>query len=315
MDFLDAMHDGHILSFGLGDWCPPGNFEGWDCPVEITSTACWYADARLMTRVAQILDRTQDEQRFDALATRIKTAFNTSFYDVGLGRYQGDEMTAQACALYEGLVEETEEPRVLASLLTMISEADEHLGVGMLGARYLMNALTEHGASEIALRIATQPSYPGWGHWMERGATTLWETWDGSGSRNHIMFGDISAWFMKTLAGIRPDPTSPGFRRVLISPALVSKLTWVEGSYGSPHGPIRSGWRREGREVRVDLHLPPNTTARVTLPLAPDQEITESGRALGDAEGVTQLERLGEDVILGLGSGDFTFRLKPFPAL
>ena len=81
-----------------------------------------------------------------------------------------------------------------------------------LGAKYLLNALLENGRADVAYRIASQKDLPSWGWWIEQGATTLWEQWNGADSRNHIMFGDISAWFYKALAGINLDPAAPGLQ-------------------------------------------------------------------------------------------------------
>lgn len=100
---------------------------------------------------------------------------------------------------------------------------------GVLGAKYVPRVLAEYGRIDLAYRLLTQTDFPGWGHWLKRGATSLWENWDGSGSRNHIMFGDVSAWMYHFLAGIRPDPEQPGFRHMLISRKFLQLL---------------SGWRR-----------------------------------------------------------------------
>ena len=266
--FLDTMHEDYILRFGLGDWCPPGGFEGWRCPEEITSTATWFHAASLLATISRELGHVTEEARFERLASRIRAAFNAAFYDPDKGQYVGDEMTAQACALFFGLVDESQRARVLEGLIAKITEADEHLGVGMLGARYLMNTLADSGHADLAYRLAVQPTYPGWGHWIAEGASTLWETWDGSGSRNHIMFGDISAWMFKSLAGIKPDDQRPGFERFSIVPAFVADLDWVECEHRSPFGTIGVTWRREGTAVVVELRIPVNTMASVSIPVS-----------------------------------------------
>src|SRR6185295_12037603 len=103
--------------------------------------------------------------------------------------------------------------------------------------------LLDNGRADVAYRIAAQPTAPSWGRWLAQGASTLWESWDGSGSRNHIMFGDVSAWFYRALAGIRPD--APGFKRIRIRPQVVGDLTWARGSYDSVYGRIASEWKLE----------------------------------------------------------------------
>src|SRR5207302_1934274 len=103
--------------------------------------------------------------------------------------------------------------------------------------------LTENGRADVAYGIVSQKTPPGWGAWLEQGATTLWEQWNGNDSRNHIMFGDVSAWMFKALAGINPDPDHPGFKHFIIKPSFVQGLDWIKAKYDSVRGPIRSEWR------------------------------------------------------------------------
>jgi alpha-L-rhamnosidase len=299
--FLDTMHEDHILRFGLGDWCPPGGFEGWFCPLEITSTATWFRAVSLLAAISRELGNTEETERFEHLAGVIRSAFNAAFYDAEIGQYLGGEMTAQACALFYGLVDDDQRKRVLEGLIAKISEANDHVGVGMLGARYLMNTLADAGHADLAYRIAVQPTYPGWGHWIAQGATTLWETWDGSGSRNHIMFGDISAWMFKTLAGISPDEEQPGFQRVHIAPSFVTDLDWVDCEHVSPFGAIRINWWREGVNTIVELRIPANTTARLSIPASPGDHVKCDDPGVPDEVA----SDIGH-VVLELGSGEYT---------
>jgi alpha-L-rhamnosidase len=306
LSFLDTMHEDYILRFGLGDWCPPGGFEGWRCPVEVTSTATWFHAASLLATISRELGHATEAARFESLVSRIRGAFNAAFYDPVAGQYVGDEMTAQACALFYGLVDDDQRARVLEGLIAKITEADEHLGVGMLGARYLMNTLADSGHADLAYRLAVQPTYPGWGHWIAEGATTLWETWDGAGSRNHIMFGDISAWMFKTLAGIKPDSERPGFERICIAPAFVADLDWVECEHRSPLGTIGVAWRRHSSAVIVELVIPVNTTATVSIP------VSQGDRVDCDVPGFPKVptSETGH-VTCELGSGVYTISVTP----
>lgn len=95
--------------------------------------------------------------------------------------------------------------------------------------------------------MACQTTAPSYGDWIRRGATTLWEDWGDGSSRNHIMFGDIAAWFYQYLAGIQIDPAQPGFKHILIRPRPVGDLAWVRAKTESPFGPVASSWRRTAR--------------------------------------------------------------------
>jgi alpha-L-rhamnosidase len=129
-----------------------------------------------------------------------------------------------------------------------------HVATGIFGTKYLLDALSAGGHTDVAYGMVDEPSYPGWGHMLERGATTIWETWTESDdvySQNHPMFGSVNEWFYKWLAGIRPDEGAVGFDRFRIEPSMPAALEWVEASYESVRGTIRSGWRLEGGLIRA----------------------------------------------------------------
>src|SRR5439155_13361542 len=137
----------------------------------------------------------------------------------------------------------------------------------------------DHGRADLAYRIAGQETQPGWGWWIKQGATTLWEQWRGTDSRNHIMYGDILAWFYKTLAGINPDPEVPGFKHFIIKPHVVGDLSFLRASFRSVRGSIKSACMRgdfgpllngKGNLV-VSVDVPANSTATLYVP-AQDKE-------------------------------------------
>ena len=152
---------------------------------------------------------------------------------------------------------------------------------GFLGQKAIFSVLSENNAHEVAYRMITQTTAPGYGDWMKRGATTLWESWSGEGSQNHIMFGDVSAWFYKYLAGIRMEKmdTGPGaFKHFSLHPLLVEGLTSMAASVTSIRGKIESRWTVEGNrfEWKVTI-LPILSQQSIFLPLD-STVITESGR-------------------------------------
>lgn len=139
-----------------------------------------------------------------------------------------------------------------------------------MGCKTILNALTETGNVEQAFRMITQQDYPSWGNWLRQGATTLYENWDYNGlaggySQNHIMYGEIGAWFYKALAGINVDPQNPGFKNVILKPHFVKDLTFVKASYRSPYGLIKSAWERTGNKVVYKVTIPPGAKATLYL--------------------------------------------------
>ena len=125
-----------------------------------------------------------------------------------------------------------------------------HLDTGMLGTYFLLQYLQETGRNDLVYTIMNQTTYPGWGYMLSQGATTLWEQWNGYSSQIHSCFTCPSGWFYQGLAGIRPDPAAPGFKKIIIKPAIVGDLTWVKCHHDSPYGRIVSNWQREGRQLR-----------------------------------------------------------------
>ncbi len=308
VDYLTGMATDHIVSFGLGDWCPPGRkADGHDSPVALTSTSYYYANCRLIARIAGLVGKEDDARRYTDLAEDVKSAFNATFYDREQGCYAGGDQTSQGCALFQGLAEPAEQARVVGALLRAIALHDCHLDCGILGTKYVLNVLGEHGRADVAFALATQTTYPSWGHWIAQGATTLWEDWEGRNSLNHIMFGDISAWLFKVLAGVNPEPAKPGFQRFSIRPHLLGDLTWVEAEHRSLYGRIRCSWRLTERDFHVDVEVPVNTTARVYLPAPGLNAVRESDTPAAEAAGLMREEIEEGRVVLTIGSGLYHF--------
>ena len=263
MDFCATMASDDTLAFGLGDWCPVNT----DTMPEagLTSTAYYFVMATHMATFAHLTGNDDDAEAYGALANRIRRAFNDRYYR-GDGIYAEGQMTALGCALYQGLVEESQRAPVVQRLADAVIANHGRVDFGILGAKYVPRALAANGHIDLAFQLITQPEFPGWVHWLRQGATTLWEDWKGEYSRNHVMFGDISAWMFHYLAGIQPDPEHPGFRQVVIAPHPVGQLDWVRASHRSPQGPITSAWQRDGDVIRGTIALPHGVNGMLKLP-------------------------------------------------
>ena len=120
--------------------------------------------------------------------------------------------------------------------------------------------------------------------------------------------GSVGHWFYAGLAGIRPDPSAPGFKRIMIKPAVVSGLEWVECSYQSPFGKIISNWRKQAGKLVMDVTIPPNTTARVFIPTKDIGSITESGKSVEKSTTVKFLRMEDKTAICEISSGHYVFK-------
>ncbi|MBV9469746.1 MAG: family 78 glycoside hydrolase catalytic domain [Abitibacteriaceae bacterium] len=307
VDYLTSRAQDGIVSIGLGDWVPPGP----TAPVAVTDTGYYYRDALIVAQAASLLGNGADARKYTQLAASIKRAFNAKFFDPKTSSYADGSQTALSCALYQGLVEPQNKEAVLKNLVAAVDKHDGHIFTGILGAKYVMNTLLENGRPDVAYTIATQKTAPGWGNWIERGATTLWEDWGGGSSLNHIMFGDISAWFYKALAGINGDPAAPGFNHFFIKPQVLGDLTWARGEYDSIHGKIVSDWKLQDGQFKLDVTVPVNTTAMVVIPGTDATKIMESSLPLQQASGVKLLRTDNNSTTLAVSSGTYHFTV-PF---
>lgn len=303
VDYLTTRAKDGIVKIGLNDWAP------WKTKTEagITDTAYYYVDTRIVALAAELLGKKEDAQKYTALAASIKAAFNKKFYHADTATYDNGSQTALSCALYQGLVESESKERVLANLVAAVEKSNHHIDTGILGAKYLLNALLENGRADVAYRMVAQKDQPSWGWWLEQGATTLWEQWNGTESRNHIMFGDVSAWFYKALAGIQPDPQAPGFRHFFISPHLVGDLTSARGEYDSIRGKIVSDWKVAKGRIQLRVIVPPNTVATVRVPGCRVEEVSEGRTPASKAGGVTAARETKDGAVFEVGSGEYEF--------
>jgi len=262
VDYLTGKAKNHIVAIGLGDWVPAKTAT----PEKVTSTGYYYRDALIVSKIAALLGKAEDAKKYGDLAQSIREAFNKEFYDPKTGLYAGGTQTAMSCALYHGLVPGDQRQKVLDNLIAMIQKNGGHLDAGILGTKYLIDSLTAGGRADIVYTMATKTDYPSWGRWIAEGATTLWEQWDGNASRNHIMFGHISAWFYQVLGGIMPDSEAVGFKHFIIKPQLLGDVKWVRARHESMYGTIKSSWEIQADKFILKIVVPVNTTATVYVP-------------------------------------------------
>lgn len=263
VDHIDDLYPSGLTSWGLGDWVPVKS----KSPVEFTSTAYYYTDATILAKTAKLLGKTDDYTKYNALAQKIRKAFNDKYLDPQTGIYSKGLQTELSVALFWGLVPENMKATVAANLAKRVEQDNFHLDVGLLGTKAILNALSENGYADVAYRVASQEDFPSWGWWIVNGATTLYENWDINAtrdiSRNHIMFGEIGAWLYKGLGGIHPDEEQPGFRNVILEPHFVAGLDHFEAAHTGPNGRIITSWKKRGNAIDYTITIPANSTATV----------------------------------------------------
>ena len=307
VDYLGSTTRSGMIGWGLGDWLDESaGGAARRAPVAFTSTACYFYTANILSRVAAILDKKDDHAKYASLAESIRRSLNQEFLKPATGLYAADSQTAQALPLAFGIAPESARSLVEKQLVESIAKRHGHVGTGIIGTLYLFHALMQTGRDDLAYTMLTQEDYPGWLHMLNQGGTTVWEAWNGNDSRNHPALGSAGMWLYQGLAGIRP--AAPGFKQIIIKPAVVGKLAWVKASHRSMYGAIRSAWKRDGDRLALDVSIPANTTATVFVPAADAANISEGGKPAAQAEGVSFLRMEGGAAVFAVASGSYAFR-------
>jgi len=310
VDYLTAMAKDNIVEDGFGDWCPPGDNTAMECPPPLTSTALYYFDALLLSKMAKLLGKKEDAQNYANLASAIKTAFIKKFFNQQENTFGCQ--TADAIALYLDLVPEGKYKEIAESLNRDVLEKHKgHMSTGILGSRHLYWALSNYGYDSTAFGILTKTDFPGFAYMFSQGATTFWEALvpaskDGVKpvfSFNHPMQGGFDAWFYYGVVGISPVAEEPGFRKIVLNPHLVNELKWVKAIYDSINGRIVSEWENRKNKFKWHILIPPNTSARVLVPAEDRSSVSEKGKF----KGVKFLGMEDGRAVYEIGSGEYDF--------
>jgi hypothetical protein len=264
LDYLSARANGDIVNFGLGDWYDDLGFGAAKLtPIALTATAFYYEDASIMSSIAALLGKTDDAATYKKLADGILAAFTQKFFNAASDSYATNSQASNAVPLALHMVEPADRAGVLENLMEDFEA--KQTTVGEVCLEFLLEALAESGHSDLIYNAYLSQT-SGYGLQVKLGKTSLTEGWNGGESQDHFMFGELSEWMFSHLAGIQCDPAGPGFRKIVIRPAVVGDLTEVRGSYDSISGKIVSEWERSGPGVRLHVVIPPNTTATIYVP-------------------------------------------------
>jgi hypothetical protein len=313
--YLDGMAKDHIVSYGLSDWAdygpnPPG--ESQLSPRGLTATAIYYQDIVTLERMARVLGKQDDAEKYAKLAGEVRAAFNTKFFHADKNQYERNSQTANAMPLMLGLVEEDRRAAILDNLVKVLHNNKNRVNAGDIGFMYLMRALCDNGRSDVLYDVVCQEEGPGYMWQLKKGATTMTETWDcyPNWSQNHCMLGHAEEWFYRGLAGIRPDPAGPGFKRFVLAPQVVGDLTSAAADYRSMYGKITSVWQRQGDALTLSVTVPANSTATVFIPTQNAASVVEGDKPASQADGVKFLCVEDGAAVYAVSSGSYQFKSK-----
>jgi alpha-L-rhamnosidase len=315
VDYLNE-HSDHFIrdrdrGNDYGDWLSIGA----NTPKDLIGTAFFAYSTHLVAKSYRALGRTGEADKYEQMFEDIKAAFDQRYLAAD-GRLKGNTQCAYAMALKFDLLPDDLRPKAAEYLEADIKAKDEHLSTGFVGVSYLLPVLTEAGDADTAYRLLFQDTFPSWLYPVKHGATTIWERWDGwtpekgfqnpgMNSFNHYSLGSCGEYLFGGIGGIRP--ASPGYKTIMIRPIIRDNLTWARTSYESINGTIATAWKVKGNRLELKVIVPANTTATVCIPATNVGNVTESGKPIGQATGVTFLRQESNTVDLAVGSGTYQF--------
>jgi alpha-L-rhamnosidase len=317
----------HIMTKDkYGDWCvPPETLQLIHAkdPARLTdgkliATAYYYKLLFYMQRFAKLTGNNNDAAEYASLAENIKAAFQKTFYDAEKKYYANNTVTANLLPLYFGICPDSLREIVFEKIYHKIRvENKDHTSTGLIGTQYLFRGLSEYGNTDLAFTLASNTTYPSYGYMIANGATTIWELWNGNtadpnmNSQNHVMMlGDLITWFYENLGGIRTDKEGVGFKKIIMRPSIPTGLEFVEASYKSPYGQIKSSWKKSNGSFEWTVSIPANSSARIMLPAISATGITESGKAISGSGDVKMMGWKDGVATLEVNSGEYVFKSK-----
>ena len=280
VDYITATTKDEFLWTGgehYEDWlgldAPSGSYKG-STRADFIATAFYAHSASLVAKAARVLG--EDASAYEALHGNIVQAFRRTFTEY-------KTQTECVLAAHFGLAED---PQAAADQLAqMVKDAGVQLRTGFVGTPYLLHVLSHFGHTELAYSLLLRTEYPSWLYPVTKGATTVWEHWDGTmpdgsfwsanmNSYNHYAYGSVADWVYGVAAGIRTDESAPGYGRVIIAPKPDARLEWLKAQVHTRHGLVSSAWRRQDGAWRYEVETP--VEAEITI--AGETRVVPAGR-------------------------------------
>ena len=296
---------------GFGEWLSIRA----DTPKDVLATAYFAHSTALMARIAEVLGKKDDAEKYRGLFERIREAFNKEYVGAD-GRIRGETQADYVMALAFDLLSPEKREMAAKWLVKDIESRGWHLSTGFVGTKDLMPVLTDAGRVDVAYRLFHNDTFPSWGFSIKQGATSIWERWDGwtpekgfqdpgMNSFAHYAFGAVGQWMFETIGGIKTE--GPAYESIVIRPRIGGKLNWAEVRHDSIRGLIAVDWKKKGGNLSLNVTIPANTTAKVYVPAASEKGIRESGKPAAKAEGVRFLRVEDGAAVYEVASGIYRF--------
>jgi len=283
-------------------------------PKNLIATAYWAHSATLLSQMADAIGRSKEAELLRGLFEKISQAFNTAFVQPN-GIVGEGSQTGYILALQFGLLPQAMRPSAAERLAAEIRSRGVALTSGVVGTQFSLDVLADTGFADLVYGLLLRTAYPSWGDMIKKGATTLWETWNGEGrvngeirkmSQNHYWFGSICGFLFRRMAGI--DAAEPGFEKISIRPIIDGRVNSGGGDYDSIMGPISTDWVQSANgRFALNVNISANATASIHLPARSDSRISEGRRSILDRTDLRIASRLANEVVIEVGSGTYQF--------
>jgi alpha-L-rhamnosidase len=278
-------------SFQFNDWLAftstfP-NYQGATTDTDFLAAVFYYHSTDILARSAAVLGREEDTATYSRLRNQIREAFVHEFLS-GNGRLSPNTQTAYVLALSFDLIPDGLKSAAAQRLADDVNKFG-HITTGFLGVADITHVLTRYGHVAEAYKLLYRQKYPSWLYPVTKGATTIWERWDGikpdgsfqtdkGNSFNHYAYGAVGDWLYKAVAGINPALLEPGYKKIVLKPHPFGEMNQVKARHETPYGAVVSEWSLENGRFKWLVSVPPNTRAEVFIP-ASQPELLIDGKA------------------------------------
>ena len=274
----------------------------------------------LLSRMAQVIGKESDAQKYAELFKNIRHAFIQKYFEAN-GRNKEDNQTAYALALHFNLIPTDQRDNAVQHILRKIKDYNGHISTGIQATNRMMLELTEEGQNDVAYQLLNNRTIPSLGYMIDNGATTIWERWDGwvdgrgfqntgMNSFNHYALGAVGEWMFRNIAGINPDPSAPAYKHIIIHPRPGGGVTYANTTYNSIRGPIITKWRIENKTFTLDVTIPANSSAAIVLPTSDLSQVSEQQGSLQDSKYIEIIQTGKDGVTLKASSGNYKFSVR-----
>ena len=315
------------IMHSFGDWLQPYPSETLkkanrgDTPKELINTAYFAYSAHLISKIAGVLVKTDDEKKYAALYKAVANAFENEFFEEN-GKFKQDRQTQTSYLLgiYFDLFKPETKPKAQNHLLEEIKNADYHLGTGFLGTPILPKVLDDMDEIDLMYKILFKETYPSWFYSINQGATTMWERWnsyskaDGynpqpMNSLNHYAYGAIGQWMYERIAGL--TSLEPGYKKIRIAPLPNTEfLTSASANVKTPYGKASSSWKIENGTFNLDVVIPPNTSAEIQIPYGTKDNLIINGGAFKETSNLKLISSDNKSIRILAEPGTHNFQTK-----